>query len=352
VSPRGIAYIGDSTGDGRRPMVIAIKRVALDVRVARAAVAAGATLVEEAPVVGATLARADGVWTVRCATDPATEHRARVLVAADGALSRLARQLGVVTAPPDSVCSRAYVEAATTDFTADGVMFYPPALLPGYCVLLREARGELNLCCYLIPGGRLALRNLKAAHDAVVASDPHVSAALGPRARLHRMRAAPLRLGGEARSYDDHLLVVGDAAGHIDPLTGEGIQYGMDAGEIAAEVIDEALDAGALGAAFLRRYQDRWMASFGWDFRWSRGMAGAYARWPVFIDGSAALMRRRGRALLLEWGDAMTGTKPKRALLRPGLLLPVLGETARQWWLGAGAATTIPVGAGYVAGRD
>lgn len=39
------------------------------------------------------------------------------------------------------------------------------------------------------------------------------------------MKAAALRLGsqGLTTSFDDHLLIIGDAAGHIDPLTGEGI---------------------------------------------------------------------------------------------------------------------------------
>ena len=43
------------------------------------------------------------------------------------------------------------------------------------------------------------------------------------------MRVAALRLGsqGVPRSYDDHLLIIGDAAGHIDPLTGEGIHTAM-----------------------------------------------------------------------------------------------------------------------------
>ena len=42
---------------------------------------------------------------------------------------------------------------------------------------------------------------------------------------MERMKAAALRLGGQGltTSYDDHLLIIGDAAGHIDPLTGEGI---------------------------------------------------------------------------------------------------------------------------------
>lgn len=43
--------------------------------------------------------------------------------------------------------------------------------------------------------------------------------------QIERMKAAALRLGsqGLSTSFDDHLLIIGDAAGHIDPLTGEGI---------------------------------------------------------------------------------------------------------------------------------
>lgn len=44
------------------------------------------------------------------------------------------------------------------------------------------------------------------------------------------MRAALRAVLGEQgvpRTYDDHLLIIGDAAGHIDPLTGEGIHTAM-----------------------------------------------------------------------------------------------------------------------------
>ena len=55
----------------------------------------------------------------------------QVLVCADGATSKLATQLGIVSRPPDSSCSRAYVEGGTHKFKADGVVFYNPELLPG-----------------------------------------------------------------------------------------------------------------------------------------------------------------------------------------------------------------------------
>lgn len=50
--------------------------------------------------------------------------------------------------------------------------------------------------------------------------------------QIERMKAAALRLGsqGLSTSFDDHLLIIGDAAGHIDPLTGEGIHTAIMVG--------------------------------------------------------------------------------------------------------------------------
>ena len=67
--------------------------------------------------------------------------------------------------------------------------------------------------------------DLKRLHEGAIKNDPYISKALGPKAEIERMKAASLRLGGQGlrTTYDDHLVIIGDAAGHIDPLTGEGI---------------------------------------------------------------------------------------------------------------------------------
>jgi geranylgeranyl reductase family protein len=342
VSPRGVPCLASSTDGGAKPLVIAIKRVVLDARIARAAVEAGAELVENAPVARADFSPADGLWTIHCQTEPPRRYTARALVIADGALSRLARALGLVTTAPDAVCSRSYIAPGTSEFAADGVLFYPASLLPGYCSVFREADGSFSFCCYVIPGGSTRLTDLKARHHELLGSDPQLRAALGPAPRLEPMRAAPLRLGGVPRSSGDHVLLVGDAAGQIDPLTGEGIQYAMDAAEIAAETLAEAFEAGDLGAPFLRRYHRRWMAAFGRDFRWSRAMARAYIRYPVLLDASAEMMRRRGSEYFMEWAEAMTGLKPKRTLIGPRVVASVLREVVRLRWGSApdGATTT------------
>ena len=79
------------------------------------------------------------------------------------------------------------------------------------------------------PAVVLQEEDLKRLHEGAIRDDPFISTALGPKAKIERMRAAALRLGSQGlkTSYDDHLLIIGDAAGHIDPLTGEGIHTAM-----------------------------------------------------------------------------------------------------------------------------
>jgi len=330
VSPSGISFIGQTRTEANEGLVIAVKRIVLDEKIARAAAKAGADLVENYPVAGATFAAEKGLWTIRSRTAGQPAYQARALVAADGASSPLARSLGIVKKAAEAVCSRCYVKADSTSFDADGVMYYPRELLPGYCALFREADGDLNYCCYLIPGGRCRSADLNRLHHHMARHDPEVSRALGPRARMGPMRGAGLRLGGIPRSYDDHLLIVGDAAGHIDPLTGEGIQYSMDAAELAAQTLLEALADDDLRSSFLKRYQQRWMHSFGWDFAWSRRMAWFCGRFPGLLDAWAEATRRHGTGFLEEWATIMTGARPKSQFFRPRLVLPILWQVARQ----------------------
>ena len=332
VSPAGISVLGNSAQHVPQPVVIAVKRMVLDAKIARAAAAAGAVLVERCAVVSAELGQPSGMWTVHCKAPQPETFTARALVIADGASSRLARSLGLVTTLPEAVCSRAYVRADTTPFQEDGLVFYPSWLLPGYCALFREAGGDLNFAVYIMPGGQVRPADIRRIHADLIAHDPHVHQALGAHARMAPMQAALLRLGGVPRSYADHCLIVGDAAGHIDPLTGEGLQYGMDAAQMAADTLVEALVVRDCSSRFLKRYQDRWMRAFGRDFFWSKRMATWYTKYPLFIDAGAALIRRRGAPFLVEWAKVMTGSQPKSAFLRSRVMLPLLGEAVQQWW--------------------
>lgn len=252
-------------------------------------------------VTGATFDAAAGLWTVTSASGATV--KGRLLICADGATSGLATKLGYCTEAPRGVCSRAFVEGGTHNTNFDGVCFYPKWSLPGYAAIFRHPNDELNFCYYLIPCGKeghcgdVTEGDLARLHNDALTKDPFISAALGPNPKIERMRAASLRLGsqGVARSYDDHLLIIGDAAGHIDPLTGEGIHTAMMGGKAAADTLLEMRAAGCFTAANTARYQRRWVEAFGHDFPWSTAFAALIYRYPIVMGGRAAAGGKGGR---------------------------------------------------------
>ncbi len=67
------------------------------------------------------------------------------------------------------------------------------------------------------------------------------------------------------KTYSNRVILIGDAAGVISPITGEGIYYAMSSGEIAANVVSKALDIQDLKESFLSNYQINWKKDFGED---------------------------------------------------------------------------------------
>ncbi len=329
VSPNRIVYTGDSYVETKSHLVISVKRKIIDEMLIRAAVEAGVNLVEKYAVREVIFDENKGYWTIYQKKRANQTYHAKFLVLADGASSRIAQSLGIIKDPPQAVCSRAYVKAGTYDFDQDGVVVITKELVPGYCALMKEADGDLVFCCYIIPFGKNRTENLHQIHHNIIKNDPFISEALGPNAELEDMKAAPIRFGGIKQSYENQLLIVGDAAGMIDPLTGEGLQYAMDAAEIAANTIFEAFQKNDFTANFLKRYQERWMKSFGKDFKWSTRMARFCAKHPIFFDAFASLSQKKGDKFMVEWGKIMTGSKRKLNFFLPKLAFPLLFETLR-----------------------
>ena len=66
---------------------------------------------------------------------------------------------------------------------------------------------------------------------------------------------APVPLSGPKNSVSrGRVLVVGDAAGHVSPLTGEGIRFALEAGWFAAESVAEYLSGRVSMPGMGRRY--------------------------------------------------------------------------------------------------
>jgi geranylgeranyl reductase family protein len=124
---------------------------------------------------------------------------------------------------------------------------------------------------------------------------------LGSAERCGRVRSSSLPLGG--RSFPaggPGLLLVGDAGGFVDPLTGEGIWQAMCTGSIAGRVVGRAIAAGEpLDDRLVARYAHECARKLG-RARAARAWIPAGMQWIV----DKRLYRSRIVREALQWGYA------------------------------------------------
>ena len=118
----------------------------------------------------------------------------------------------------------------------------------GYIWVFPKGKGEANVGIGLKGSGAKTLL------DKFIENHPK---ALGT-AKIERTLAAPVPVGGEVESYvADNLMLCGDAAGQVIPLTGAGIHTGLVSGKIAGEVAAKASLSGNVSAKNLEGYRER-----------------------------------------------------------------------------------------------
>ena len=138
-------------------------------------------------------------------------------------------------------------------------------------------------------------------------------------AKIEKTLAAPVPVGGEvAEAVADNMMLCGDAAGQVIPLTGAGIHTSLVAGRVAGEVGGEAALGGDPSATQLRKYIERFDVLFGERIQNSLKALESFER---FSDHDLNIIMEflEGQDLV----DMANGLKPNRAV---GLLVrhPVL----------------------------
>ncbi|HMK53933.1 MAG TPA: NAD(P)/FAD-dependent oxidoreductase [Methanobacteriaceae archaeon] len=67
------------------------------------------------------------------------------------------------------------------------------------------------------------------------------------------------------KTYDSGIMVVGDAAGQTDPISGAGIENAVTCGRIAGEIATESIEKGNTSSKYLKKYEDLWRVAIGKD---------------------------------------------------------------------------------------
>ncbi|MDP3938117.1 MAG: NAD(P)/FAD-dependent oxidoreductase [Deltaproteobacteria bacterium] len=246
-----------------------LPRMVLDLALAEAAVKAGATLIEEFKVQAPILedGRVKGVEGIT-ENGGTASFRAPVVIAADGAHSVLVRALGLRPARSGgrAFAVRAYYEGAE-GLGSTLELHYIREILPAYGWIFPTGPSTANVGIG-VWGGEGESKRLRALFDSFVNEHPASRERLGRARAVSPVRGWPLDLGNNAgRSSAAGLLVIGDAASFVDPITGEGIGTALVSAELAVHTALKILERGEFSERAFREYDRAWRRKLGWDFR-------------------------------------------------------------------------------------
>jgi geranylgeranyl reductase family protein len=200
----------------------------------------------------------DGAWITGASVKrngTPEDVRARFVIACDGAASRFASRAGVRRDPrrPIGIAARRYFRSpiGDTTFLESWLDLWDEGrLMAGYGWIFPVGGGVVNAGAGLLSSYiRFEAWNARRVYQLFVDHvgeewGLHEEDALGP------ILSGPLPMGMNRRPLSlPGLLVVGDAGGIINPFNGEGIAYAMESGQLAAELVHDALSRGRPGVA-------------------------------------------------------------------------------------------------------
>ena len=180
------------------------------------------------------------------------EIKAKIVVGADGPESRVGRWGGLKTAvKPKNMESGIQFEMAGVEMEDPGcIEFYFGSVAPGgYAWIFPKGDDIANVGL-----GIVNTETDKSAYQHLVEFVEKCPA-------TQNAQAVELNIGGDPVGgmlkdlVEDNVIIVGDAAGHVNPLTGGGIITALEAGKYAGEVAAQAIKEGDFSKKRLKEYE-------------------------------------------------------------------------------------------------
>jgi geranylgeranyl reductase family protein len=254
---------------------------------------AGAHLLERTDAVEPTL---DGGWVTGALVRPSddrdaepTEISARFTIAADGAASRFAKPVGVRRddSRPLGIAARRYYRVPYHPgpwFESWLDLWEGDLLLPGYGWLFPVAGGRINLGAGLLNTFKdfkqISAQRLFNAFSTMLPGEWGIAEETAE----GRVLSGPLPMSlNRVPQVVPGMLLIGDAAGAVNPFNGEGIAYAMETAEVASELVHEALVKDRPGIAMM--YPTALRERYGDYFTIGRGFARLVGR-PAIMGGA------------------------------------------------------------------
>ena len=247
-----------------------------------------------------------------------------LLIGADGAHSVVSKQLIPVPMDRKHYCGgvRAYYKNVS-GMHADGMieLHYYKGILPGYLWIFPLPNGEANVGLGMLSSHISRHKvNLRERLLHLIETEPELQKRFAGAKPIDKVRGFGLPLGSKKRPLSGaRVMVIGDAAALIDPVTGEGVGNAIRSGRMAAKQAMQCFEQQDFSAETMRAYDKRIYGLVWSEMQFSRFMQLAF-RYPAitnFVTGLAANSTRFNHFLdnaITDagfWGDAMN---PRRWL--------------------------------------
>lgn len=237
----------------------AVPRTELDDRVRAVAESSGARMLLGAKVVD--VERDSSGCVTAVVLGDGQKVACRELIVADGARSTLGRVLGRQWHQETvyGVAGRAYLSSPRADepwISSDlELRSIDGTVLPGYGWIFPLGNGEVNIGVGALATvkrpAEIALKPLIKHYTALKADE------WGFEGEPRAVSSALLPMGGAVSGVaGPNWMLIGDAAACVNPLNGEGIDYGMETGRLAAELLGTG-DLSAVWPAVLQEHYAR-----------------------------------------------------------------------------------------------
>ena len=151
---------------------------------------------------------------------------------------------------------------------------------PGYTGMAPVANDRVNVVL-VVDAATLRRQEVQEFYKRVVLQNKKRRALLEGAVLTERVRTVDSLAFGVKPVPCGGLMLVGDAMGFIDPFTGEGIYLGLRSAQLAADVLDAALQRNDVSRSMLGRYEQRRHREFHKKFVLSRVLQNLIYRPPL-----------------------------------------------------------------------
>ncbi len=267
VSPDKREVVASLTKKGNRKGVVVIPRIILDEILKNRTLAEDVDFIENFNVKNVIIDN-DGATIQGAIQNKKFDYRSQIVVVATGANISFLKRIGVLKKSPQTMfASRCYFSNVPD---LENIIFrYDELVLPSYSWIFPLPNNRVNVGAGFNRVGKNANKMPKTSNEALkkFLGTPVMRQFLQGAVQDSKIKSYPLRVDFlSSPNISKRIVLVGEAAGLVNPLTGEGIDYALETGYIVSKALKAVFEQGDFSLEGLNNYDLELKKSYGKEF--------------------------------------------------------------------------------------